>query len=284
MRKSKSRAHKAEAAPGAEAPKIFSETYYARLHSVERSHWYTAGMRAVARALLDAHGFSPTGRILDAGCGTGGTLEWLRAQFPQAQVIGLDLASDALGYVKRSGAFCVLQASVAQLPFRSSTFDLVLSFDVLQHVPEETGEAATTLSEAARVLRPGGALLIRAAARRWGDTPGARWPDGYHRYRVHELSEEVRAVGLSVLRATPANCLGSLLDDARQWLRPSRSGHGTDPGLAIRPTRHPRFAVIQRLVMRCEALYVRRLRARLPWGHALLVLATKERVARPGTV
>jgi SAM-dependent methyltransferase len=253
------------------APRIFSNAYYAGLHAVERSHWYIVGMREAAAALLDAHGFRSGARALDAGCGTGGTVEWMAARFPGSRPVGVDLAAEALRYVQ--GAAPVVQASVARLPFRSDTFDLVLSFDVLQHLPRAAGDERGALHEAARVLRPGGFLLVRAAAVRWGDPEGSV-SDDYHRYRLADLTAEVRAAGLTVVRATPANWLGSLVDDARRLLRRSPPAHG-DPGLRIRPTGRGLLGTSQRLAMRAEAFYLRRLGRRLPGGHALLVLATK---------
>ena len=258
------------------APRILTQAYYARLDAVERSHWYVAGMRLVARTLLDVHGLRSPGLVLDAGCGTGGTLEWLRRQFPGSRPVGIDLAPEALRYVKAHGTFPMSQASVVRLPFRSSTFDLVLSFDVLQHVPESTGDVGKALREAARVLRPGGFLIVRAAARRWGDPTDVVSEDGCHRYRLAELAEEIRAAGFTVRHATPANCLGSLLDDARRFLRRSGPGHGRDPGLTICPPRYRLLSVAQRLVMRGEFLYLRYLRRRLPSGHTLLVVATRD--------
>jgi len=258
-----------------DAPRMLTEPYYARLDAVERSHWYVAGMRHVARALLDVDGLRSPGLVLDAGCGTGGTLAWLRREFPRSRPVGIDLAPEALGYVEGHGTFPIAQASVIRLPFRSSSFDLVLSFDVLQHVPESNGDVGRALREAARVLRPGGSLIVRAASRRWGDPTDVVSEDGYHRYRLGELVQEIRAVGFTVRRATPVNCLGSLLDDARRFLRRSGPGHGRDPGLTIRPPRRRLLGVAQRLVMRGEALYLRYLGRRLPSGHTLLVVATK---------
>jgi len=259
------------AAPG--APRIFSPEYYARLHAVEEAHWWVWGMRRIAATLLDVEGFQGTGRGLDAGCGTGGTLRWLQGRYPRLALVGLDLAAEALRYAVGPGARRVVQGSAAALPFGSATFDLVGSLDVLQHVPGP-GDAAA-VREAARVLRPGGLFLVRAAARREGDILGARALDGYHRYSLDELTGAVAAAGLAVRRATPVNWL---LSRVEAWRRrsPSHAGHHGDPGLAITPPRAAWLTAGQRLVIELEARYLRRPHRRLPGGHTLLLLAAKD--------
>jgi SAM-dependent methyltransferase len=259
------------------APHIFTPEYYARLHAIEESHWYVGGMRRIAHALLAAHGFAGTGVALDAGCGTGGTLRWLRARFPALRVVGLDVAPEALRYVMASpeqAGVRVLRGSATLLPFPAATFDLVVSLDVLQHLPAETDEVVA-LREAARVLRPGGLLLVRAAGLRPGDRAGTRGPGGYHRYSLEELVEKVHGISLVVRQATPVNWLLSRLEDLRERLRRPHPPH-PDPGLVISPPRHRWLTIGQRLVMRCEARYLAGGRdRRLPGGHTLMLIAER---------
>ena len=85
-----------------------------------------------------------------------------------------------------------------------------------------------------------------------------------------------QAAGFTVLRASPVNWLGSLVDDLRRLFHRSHPGHGGDPGLTIRPASAGLLSAVKRLVMRGEALYLRHPGGRLPWGHALVVLATKD--------
>lgn len=217
------------------APRIFSAEYYARLHAIEESHWYVWEMCQIALALLRAHAFAGTGRALDAGCGTGGTLRWLRAEFPALRVVRLDVAPEALRYVRANpapGGVRALRGSATALPFGTAVFDLVVSLDVLQHMPEEADEVAA-LREAARVLRPGGLLLVRAAAVRPDDPIGAREAGGYHRYTLEALVRAIRAVGLVVRQAT-VNWLLSRLEDLRTHARRPHPPHH-DPGLVISP-------------------------------------------------
>src|SRR5262245_15015440 len=133
---------------------------YAVMAAVEDRHWWYGGMRAIAAALLDeAYRERGSLSILDAGCGTGGNALFLRRY---GTVVGIDLAAEAteLGGQRLPGVLA--RGSVIELPFADASFDLVTSFDVLYHraVSDEHG----ALRETARVLRPGGRLLIRLPA------------------------------------------------------------------------------------------------------------------------
>src|SRR5215213_931268 len=97
-------------------------------------------------------------RILDCGCGTGSNLEMLR---PYGRAIGFDLTRIGTEFAKAHG-HRVAQASISDIPFRSSSFDLVTSFDVFQVLPETVEDAAIT--EMWRVLKPGGWMLLHVAA------------------------------------------------------------------------------------------------------------------------
>ena len=135
-------------------------TEYAVMAAVEDRHWWYGGMRAIAAALLDSIYFGRHDlQILDAGCGTGGNARFLQRY---GHVVGVDLAAEALEFGSQRLPGVLARGSVLALPFANASFDLVTSFDVLYHraVPDEH----PALRETARVLRPGGRLLIRLPA------------------------------------------------------------------------------------------------------------------------
>ncbi|MFZ5785733.1 MAG: class I SAM-dependent methyltransferase [Acidobacteriota bacterium] len=92
-------------------------------------------------------------RILEAGAGTGLVLQRLAPHARQA--VGIDLSAGMLR-LARERELSVAQASVEVLPFADETFDVVLSFKVLAHVPGI--EAA--VRELCRVTRKGGHLVL----------------------------------------------------------------------------------------------------------------------------
>ncbi|MBO0662163.1 class I SAM-dependent methyltransferase [Jiella sp. MQZ9-1] len=109
------------------------------------------------RVIVESLRFAGAGSVLDIGCGTGGLVASLTAAGFQA--VGVDPHARALGEAQRSspeGRFAVGRAEA--LAFDDQSFDAVVFLNSLHHVPVDA--MATALSEARRVKRPEGALLI----------------------------------------------------------------------------------------------------------------------------
>src|ERR1700738_1115743 len=142
---------------------LMEREQYAIMARREERHWGYAGMRRVALAVLANALAGRTGlRILDAGCGTGGTTVELR-RF--GEVVGVDLAWAALEPARGRGLTELARASIEHLPFGDATFDVATSFEVVYHLG--VGSDTSALSEMHRVLKPGGLLLLRVPAHDW---------------------------------------------------------------------------------------------------------------------
>jgi ubiquinone/menaquinone biosynthesis C-methylase UbiE len=121
-----------------------------------------------AAAVAREHNAAPP-RVLEAGCGTGRVLSRLRAAGLPA--VGLDLSLGMLNHA-RSRGLPAGRADLTVLPVADASLDLVCCFKVLPHVPR----LATALEEFARVLKPGGRMVIetynphslRALVKRFG--------------------------------------------------------------------------------------------------------------------
>jgi ubiquinone/menaquinone biosynthesis C-methylase UbiE len=112
---------------------------------------------------LERSGVKPGGLILDAGCGGGGmTLSFAEES---ALAVGLDLdarfedSGTSLAVEKGIRNAVFVQGDGARLPFSPSSFDLVLSHSVIEHVASAEGY----LRECHRVLKPGGVLYLSTA-------------------------------------------------------------------------------------------------------------------------
>lgn len=195
---------------------------------LEGVQWWYAGMRRIARALL-APLLPPVPgrprRILDAGCGTGWNLQDL-SRF--GDTYGVDLSSLAVIATRRRGGR-VAQGNLLALPFASSSFDVVTSFDVLYHawVPDD----AQAVRELARVLKPGGFILVKVPALRilWGAHDEA--VHSRHRYTRGELERLLAGAGLRLMRSTYANALLFPVLLARRFLDRLLNRHGSDVAL-----------------------------------------------------
>jgi SAM-dependent methyltransferase len=112
---------------------------------------------------LERAGARLGGRVLDAGCGGGGTALSLAEECSLA--VGLDLharfqgAGTRLQAEKGIAGSAFVQGDATFLPFAASSFDFVFSHSVIEHVSSAEGY----LKECHRVLRPGGVLYLSTA-------------------------------------------------------------------------------------------------------------------------
>lgn len=139
------------------------EQDYRTTYELEGHNWWFVGMRRISLSLLGGPrggGGLDCDRILDVGCGTGIMLEHLdRMGAPT----GLDFSPTALAFCRQRGAERLVQGRGEQLPFAGGSFSAVTAFGVIEHI--EADRAA--VGEWARVLRPGGALVLLTSAYQW---------------------------------------------------------------------------------------------------------------------
>jgi SAM-dependent methyltransferase len=125
--------------------------------------------------------FAAGRRVLDAGCGTAYGTRML-AEAGAAHVTGVDVATAVLDAARPGcpGNVELLQGDLRELPVPDRAFDLVVCFEVIEHVDDP--EAA--LMELERVVAPGGILLISSPNR---DVYEPGNPHHVHEYTPREL-------------------------------------------------------------------------------------------------
>jgi SAM-dependent methyltransferase len=221
--------------------------------------------------LLDRYIGKSTGgerRILDVGCGTGTMLGYL-ASYGKAQ--GVDIDEEAVGYCHERGLLDVSLGEAANLPFGDATFDLVTALDVVEHLDDDVA----ALREMARVLHPGGQLLVTVPAHRfmWGDQDEVNMHK--RRYVAAEIRDRLKAAGFDVLRVSYMNAVLfppiaaiRLLRRLQHRLRPRTATESDFRFPAPRP-----LNFLLALVFGAEAPIVRRVN--IPIGVSILALAQK---------
>lgn len=151
-------------------------------------------------------------RVLDAGCGSGAFL----GRLPPGAV-GLDLSREQLRLGAREHPDAgLVQGDMTSLPFAADAFDGVLAYWSLIHVP--LAEHPATIEEFARVLRPGGRLLLSEGTDQWvGENPDWLGGDVGMAWEIaggEATREHLRAAGFTVERVVGVpDALGDDGDD-----------------------------------------------------------------------
>jgi SAM-dependent methyltransferase len=124
--------------------------------------------------------FSKNAVVLDAGCGTGYGSQALSGD--ALRVVGIDLSEEATRYAADHYPSLNqrwLTASCTQLPFGDATFDTVVAFEVIEHLPDWP----KLLIEARRVLKPAGVFIVSTPNKVvYSETRGDAGPNPFHEH------------------------------------------------------------------------------------------------------
>jgi SAM-dependent methyltransferase len=232
----------------------------------EATHFWFRGFREyVTPVISQLSGGRRDLRIIDCGCGTGNNLRMLGG-FGRA--VGFDLDEGGVRMTHASGGR-VVRADATRVPFASDAFDLATSFDVMQCLEPDVA----VVREMARLVRPGGAVVVTMAALEIlrGDHSES-WQE-VRRYTPAMAKELFAQAGLRVERVS--FLFGSLFPLmltvrlVQRALRPFR-GHRHDTDIAVPSA--PVNALLTALVT-AEAKAARYVPA--PVGSSLLVVGRK---------
>lgn len=177
-------------------PELFVE-----MAAIQQTHWWFVARREILAAVIGRMGLAPQASILEIGCGTGANLAMLRQQ-GKLQAMEYDpVAREMAG---RLGICPVLAGGLPEpVVFEDGSFDLVCLLDVLEHI----GDDEAALARAARLLKPGGSILLTVPAYRWLWSAHDTAHEHRRRYTVAMLMRQARQAGLEVRRAGYFNTL-----------------------------------------------------------------------------
>lgn len=157
----------------------------------------------------------PRGRVLEVGCGIGNITHFLLAEPEVEAVHALDPDPAYVETVRRELGCSRLTLSACSLEaFRPPAFpegsdglyDAIVSSNVLEHIEDDR----QAMRDFARLLRPGGVVLLLVPAHRWLYSDLDRNLSHYRRYRRRDLQELADVAGLRLEQARHFNPVGVL--------------------------------------------------------------------------
>jgi len=205
-----------------------------------------------------------TGKLLDAGCGTGGFLARLAEYIPETEAIGLDADEAACRWAAEKSARPVCAGSVNALPFRDAAFAAIVSIDVLCH---EGVDEARALGQFYRCLAVGGILILNLPAYRWLMSHHDAAVYNVRRYTTTEVTRLLRAAGFRPIFASYWNTVLFPLMVATRKLLPAGSGSDVRLHSGIVEAACRGATAIERGLIRAGI--------RFPFGGSVLAVAAK---------
>jgi SAM-dependent methyltransferase len=178
---------------------------FANIAKSERDFWWYRGMRTILLRMLDPYlAGRKIDRALDAGCGTGYFAHWLQTE-RHWPIVPMDVSWNGLSYARDMGIDRPVQADITSMPFADCAFDLVISVDVLSHLPR--GEESRATRELSRVMAPGGLLFLRNPALEVLRSRHSEFILERQRFTRRRLVRLMAGAGVRALRCTYANSL-----------------------------------------------------------------------------
>jgi SAM-dependent methyltransferase len=185
---------------------------YALMFQVEDRHWWYHGLRGMLELYWKKYAEEQSAErrqaaVLDVGCGTGATLDWLAKR---GRPTGIDFSPEAIRFCRNRGHDSTAVGSATALPcatgsFDQASFDAIISFDVFCHrsIPDKR----QPLREIHRLLKPGGLLFLNLPAYQWLYSSHDIAVHTDHRFTRNEVIDMLQECGFQPLETTYWNTL-----------------------------------------------------------------------------
>ena len=242
---------------------------YDKLDQVDERMWWFDAAHANLLLMYRRMTGSATLRqpLLDAGCGTGGFLVRLAADYPDRPVVGLDADRTACARAAAKSARSVCVGSVNALPFADAAFGAIFSADVLCH--RDVDERAA-LAQFHRCLWDGGVLVLNLPAYRWMLSPHDAAVYNVRRYTRRRVARLLHAAGFRLLFASYWNIVLFPIMVVTRKLVPQGQRATSDVRLYPAPVEALCRAAtgLETALLRCGM--------RFPFGGSLIAVAAKQ--------
>jgi SAM-dependent methyltransferase len=164
----------------------------------ENKYWWHIGRLSIIEKqieIIENKSITKPIKMLNIGCGTGGTIELLSRH--SKELVNIDVSKEAIKYMKKGGHKAT-HVNGTRLPFKENTFDMIVALDVLEHIKDED----LALNEWLRVLKKDGSLLITVPAHKWLWSGHDNSLEHFRRYSKKSLTDKIESAGFVNIRSS----------------------------------------------------------------------------------
>lgn len=173
---------------------------YYQMFKNELNHAWYRGTRALLFNQLKNY-TNKNSKILDAGCGTGGTIKLLKKE-GYRNIYGVDNSMHAIYFCKKRSIKNIKYADIDKLPYKKDFFDAVICLDVMYHKGVNPRKVA---SEIYRVLKKGGVFYSQEPAFNWLKSKHDLAIETERRFTKQSLQKVVRGAGFYCIKSSYFN-------------------------------------------------------------------------------
>jgi SAM-dependent methyltransferase len=176
---------------------FFEPAIFKKLAALEDNNFWFKSRNKLISDVIDEYCKSATS-FMEVGCGTGFVLREIEARSQFDTVIGTELFVEGLKFAKaRCSASTLIQMDARSMPYVSH-FDVLGSFDVLEHIEQDD----LVLQQMHKALKPKGHLILTVPQHPWLWSTVDEAACHVRRYTKNELHVKVQNSGFEVLRST----------------------------------------------------------------------------------
>lgn len=229
----------------------------------EETHWWFVARRAIIGRILSKVPHEGVTEILEAGCGTGGNLAML-ARY--GNVYGMERNEKALAFATAKHIGKISSGRLPDdIPFHDKTFDIIVMFDVLEHIENDKNALQTLLPR----LKQGGWLIVTVPAFNCLWSRHDEIHQHNRRYTVKGLQNIVNAAGYKTVYVSYFNSILFPFMAADRFMQ--RFVGDQFPNGRKKPNRY--FNKLLTWLFSCERFLVGDVY--LPFGGSILLLGRK---------
>lgn len=172
---------------------------YSKMADTEDFYWWHVGRKKIINKQLKnvATNPRPYTRLLNIGCGTGGTIPML-SEF--GRLDNVEVSQEAIDICHSKGFTNIKKINDIKLPFKDGEFDLAVALDVLEHIEDDEG----ALKEWHRILKKSGKVFITVPAYQWLWSEHDESLHHHRRYTLSGLHKKLNQAGFHVQKRTYA--------------------------------------------------------------------------------